>query len=183
MLHSETSGSSFRKTCLRLTLLAPIAAMAMLPVASHAQEQTLLNGQNIGTVGGAVAGGLVGNKLGGKKHKTLGTIAGVVGGAVAGRMVGNMVDNRNSQYGQPMQQAMPIQADQGIDPQATGSIANDGTSGLLNGRNIGAVGGAIAGGIAGNKLSGKKHKTSGTIAGAVGGGLLGGVVGNMVGGQ
>jgi outer membrane lipoprotein SlyB len=57
-------------------------------------KSSLINGQNVGIVAGAVGGGVLGNKLGGKKHKTLGTIGGVVGGGLVGGAVGSAFDRR-----------------------------------------------------------------------------------------
>jgi len=153
------------------------SAIATLPVATHAQDMSIINGQNVGAVGGAVAGGLVGRKVSGKKHKTLGTVAGALGGAVVGGVAGRMIDGNNNRAAAQAPQYQPTPV---ADPQSTGSIANGGGNSLINGQNVGAVGGAIVGGIAGNKLGGKKHKTLGTVLGVVGGAVAGGAVGNMV---
>ncbi|WP_211387590.1 glycine zipper 2TM domain-containing protein [Agrobacterium tumefaciens] len=158
-------------------VIALFALAATLPVSAYAQDMSIINGQNVGAVGGAVAGGVVGRKLGGKKHKTLGTVAGALGGAVVGGVAGRMIEGNNNR---PTAQAPQYQPTPVYDPQPTGSISNEGGNGLINGKNVGAVGGAIAGGIAGNKLGGKKHKTIGTVLGIVGGAVAGGAVGNAV---
>lgn len=156
--------------------IALISLLVALPAASRAQDMSIVNGQNVGAVGGAVAGGLVGRKVGGKKHKTLGTVAGALGGAVVGGVAGRMIDsNGNQAAAAPTYQPTPV-----VDPQSTGSIANDGGNSMINGQNVGAVGGAIAGGFAGNKLGGKKHRTLGTVLGVVSGAVAGGAVGNML---
>ena len=146
-------------------LLAAGAVLALLPVISPAQAQSLLNGQNIGAVGGAIAGGVAGKQLVGKKNRTLGVVGGVVGGGVLGAVAGNLYDKSGQQAPSKSRSA----------PETTGSV---GKSSLLSGQNIGIVAGAVGGGVVGNKLGGKKNKTLGTVGGVVGGGVLGGVVGN-----
>ena len=138
--------------------------LALLPTfnTAKAQSGSLLNGQNIGAVGGAVAGGVAGKQLVGKKNRTLGIAAGAVGGGVLGAVAGNMYDNSGKA------KAAPARGE----PKTTGSI--------VNGTTVGVVAGAVGGGVLGNKLGGKKHKTLGTVGGVVGGGLAGGAVGSML---
>jgi uncharacterized protein YcfJ len=139
------------------------AVLATLPLINGAQAQSsLLSGQNIGMVGGAVAGGVAGKQLVGKKNRTLGIAAGAIGGGALGAVAGNMYDNSGKAKAAPARN----------EPRTTGS--------LVNGTTVGVVAGAVGGGVLGNKLGGKKHKTLGTVGGVVGGGLAGGAVGSML---
>jgi outer membrane lipoprotein SlyB len=152
---------------IRTALVAGVV-LAALPVINSAQAQSsLLSGQNVGMVGGAVAGGVAGKQLVGKKNRTLGIAAGAVGGGVLGAVAGNMYDNSGKAKAPPARR----------DPTTTGSI---GGGSLINGTTVGVVAGAVGGGVLGNKLGGKKHKTLGTVGGVVGGGLAGGAVGSML---
>lgn len=148
-------------------VLAAGAAMALLPTfhAARAQSSNLLNGQNIGAVGGAVAGAVAGKQLASKKNRTLGIAGGAVGGGLLGAVAGNIYDNSGKG---------PTPARR--EPATTGSVGKG--SSLLSGQNVGIVAGAVGGGVLGNKLGGKKHKTLGTIGGVVGGGVVGGALGS-----
>ncbi len=152
-----------RFSALRIALLTGVV-LAALPFTSSAQAQSgsLLSGQNIGMVGGAVAGGVAGKQLVGKKNRTLGIAAGAVGGGALGAVAGNMYDNSGKAKAAPARR----------EPTTTGSI--------VNGTTVGVVAGAVGGGVLGNKLAGKKNKTLGTVGGVVGGGLVGGAVGSML---
>ncbi|MGL5363293.1 MAG: glycine zipper 2TM domain-containing protein [Bosea sp. (in: a-proteobacteria)] len=158
-----------RFSAFRIALLTG-AVLAALPFANsaHAQSGSLLSGQNIGMVGGAVAGGVAGKQLVGKKNRTLGIAAGAVGGGALGAVAGNMYDNSGKSKAAPARR----------EPTTTGSVGKGGS--MINGTTVGVVAGAVGGGVLGNKMAGKKNKTLGTVGGVVGGGLVGGAVGSML---